>query len=344
MTKHAVDNFTILALYKFVSPKLLDEETIRLKDEIEGFLRSYKTRGSILISTEGINGTVCYQSFQPSGEFYDEEKDEILQFFANLFPGLRTRVSFSASNVFFRLRVRVKSEIVTMGIDDVCPTQQVGEYVPPGPEWDKLLEDPDCLVIDTRNDYEFSVGTFKNAVNPNTKSFTELPQWLEDNVKNAERKPTKIAFFCTGGIRCEKSTSYAIDLFKEEPIPVYHLEGGVLAYLDTVPPEQSSFLGECYVFDQRIAVTHSLKPTESFMACHACRLPLSPDDRKHPDFKQGVQCGYCVQDDVREERRQRYENRHFQMQVHEKKGIPHIYDNKEVCRYTRQVYPAVTSK
>ncbi|GKZ01191.1 hypothetical protein MPSEU_001070500 [Mayamaea pseudoterrestris] len=336
MAHHAVQSFTILALYEFIDPKLNDEGTLGLKNEIEVFLRGHKARGAVLVSTEGINGTICYHSFQANGELYDREKDVILGFFLKLFSGLRTRVSFCDSNVFFRLRVRVKSEIVTMGMENVCPAQKVGEYVPPGPEWDKLLEDPDCLVIDTRNDYEYGIGTFKNAVNPNTLSFNELPQWLEDNVKNATKKPAKIAMFCTGGIRCEKSTSFALDMFKEEQMPIYHLEGGVLAYLDTVPPEQSLFRGECYVFDQRVAVSHGLKPTHEFIACHACRLPLSPQDRTHPDFKQGVQCGNCVQDDVRQGRRQRYENRHLQMKIHEKKGLPHIYDNKEVCLYTRQ--------
>jgi UPF0176 protein len=327
------EQYTILALYKFVSPKWRADEVAKRRDEIESFLRLHIARGAILVSVEGINGTICYPSFHSPGIPYNEKFDLVFQFFTSMFAGLRTRVSTSQSNVFFRLRVRVKQEIVTMGVDGVCPIDKVGEYIPPGPEWNKLLADPDCLVIDTRNDYEYEIGTFKSAVNPNTKSFTELPKWLEDNVKKADKKPSKIAMFCTGGIRCEKSTSYALDLFKEEQIPVFHLEGGVLAYLDIVPPEQSLFEGECYVFDQRIAVTHGLRPSENYVACHACRHPLSASDREHEDFKQDVQCGFCVKDEDRQARRHRYEARHYQMKVHEEKGIPHMYDNKEISKY-----------
>jgi len=389
-TKASSSCFTILTLYKFVSPKLTDEQVTYCKSELETELRRYGARGAILLSNEGINGTICYPTIPKTNknnskcEKAAKESDQVYQYLMRLFPGLRTRFSYHPEPVFFRLRVRIKSEIVTMGVTTnqkdatnsnpstdeeepiACdPTVQVGEYVAPGPDWDALIRDPDCLVIDARNDYEYQVGTFENAINPKTSSFTEFPEWLqqtllvqngsnelsEASVRETEttRKPfTKVAMFCTGGIRCEKATSYAVNLLQKNPhtanIPVYHLEGGILAYLDTVPgPDndgssstdnnnssaKSTFHGECYVFDQRTAVTYGLQPSTRYQPCHACRHPLTPDDRQHPDYVPGVACSYCATDADRQARRQRYEARQHQLEVAEQLGILHIHDAKE---------------
>lgn len=389
--------FTILALYRFVSPKLTDEQVTCCKSELETVLRRYGARGAILLSNEGINGTICYPTIHKTEKKYSEnekdvkENDLVYQYLMQLFPGLRTRFSFHPEPVFFRLRVRIKSEIVTMGVTTnrtdtsnsysspaeeaiACdPTVQVGEYVAPGPDWDALIRDPDCLVIDARNDYEYQVGTFENSINPKTHSFTEFPEWLQQKLlglnaneaqseasvseTEATRKPfTKVAMFCTGGIRCEKATSYAVNLLQKNPhtadIPVYHLEGGILAYLDTVPgPDdgstdnndssaKSTFHGECYVFDQRTAVTYGLKPSTRYQPCHACRHPLTPEDRQHPDYVPGIACSYCATDADRQARRQRYEARQHQLEVAEQLGILHIHDAKEQ-KSTAQV-PAVS--
>lgn len=310
--------FYILAFYKFVSPKFSESAVNDLRAQVETLLREHSARGNVLVATEGINGTICY----PSAEQDDIPLKEKL---IERFPGLRTRLSFSHENVFHRLRVRIKQEIVTIGNSSVDPCVQVGQYVQPGPDWDKLLVDPECLVIDTRNDYEIALGTFENAVNPHTTSFNEITSWLANEIE--QRRPKKIAMLCTGGIRCEKSTSYLLDLVEEKGISVYHLEGGILAYLDQVPAERSKFHGECYVFDKRVAVTHGLKPSAQYTACHACRHPLSGKDRQDTRYVPGISCGYCYNDETR--RRQRYLDRQKQIQRSKETGHDHIYDPKE---------------
>jgi len=392
------DPFTILALYKFVSPPLEDAAVQRHKEEIESYLRTEAfARGTILLSTEGINGTICYpnpirggiserrrrtrhnndgndDSTKSSNNIADN--DSVHRFLSVRFPGLRVRYSYHSCNVFFRLRVRIKCEIVTIGLvgldKDKADPLKNGIYVKPGKDWDDLVNDPDCLVIDTRNDYEVQLGTFRNAVNPGTTSFTEFPAWLESelssrgknaNESNSKKKmPNKIAMFCTGGIRCEKATSYCMNLVGgdgDSAIPVYHLEGGILAYLDneqrrqeeasntenskagkdgrcptattTSTSSSSTFEGECYVFDHRVAVTRGLKASTEYESCGACRHPLSREDRRQPGYRYGVSCPYCERDQYREERRGRYEARHVQMEVAERKGIAHIHDAKEAA-------------
>jgi len=217
----------------------------------------------------------------------------------------------------------------TTGIHNrVCldPTQQVGTYVKPGSEWNALLQDPDCLVIDARNDYEVRVGTFRNAKNPRTKVFSELIPWMEDQIETYQ--PKKVAMFCTGGIRCEKASAACLDLVAQHQIPVYHLEGGILAYLDEVPCEQSLFEGSCYVFDQRVAVTHGLRPTPGMTMCHACRAPLLVEEQDgHVDFVHGQQCTYC-KGTTSAKQRERYEARERQIKLAKTKGILHIHDPK----------------
>jgi UPF0176 protein len=330
--------YTVLALYEFVQVKFTEDQVQSLHNEIEAFLREHACRGTILLACEGINGTICYPAANNSSTADTDTSmqhsdvtgnDPVLSFFRSRFHNLRTRISFSPSPVFFRLKVRIKSEIVTLGDNEVDVTARVGTYVPPGPAWEALLDDPDCLVIDARNDYEVAIGTFEHAVNPQTTSFSQLPGWINQQVQ--EKQPKKIAMFCTGGIRCEKASSYCLQTLSD--IPVYHLEGGILAYLDHYKESDSSnppaFVGECYVFDQRVAVTYGLQASSEYTACGACRLPLSSTDRSSPDYQEGVTCPYCIKDPDRAARRQRYEARHDQLVRAEQKGVPHIHDAKE---------------
>jgi UPF0176 protein len=233
--------------------------------------------------------------------------------------------------------------------DESDPTKRVGTYVNPGPDWDRLIQDEDCLVIDTRNDYEYMVGTFQRAINPHTESFVEFPDFLRGQLEKQgwskeagceKPKFKKIAMFCTGGIRCEKSTSYCLDLLEKNNIEqdqkpeVYHLKGGILAYLDQVEKqEESTFNGECYVFDHRVAVQHGLKPSEQFTICYGCRAPLTPQDRKHPSYKEGVSCHACAE--RRQANRYRFEERHKQMKLNE----AHLNGDKkeqQLCRLEKR--------
>jgi len=316
--------YQILALYKFVAPKLPQKELKSLQQEIEAKCRDAHARGCILVACEGINGTICYP----------QEKENLLEYFLAKFPGLRHRISYDSRPVFTRLKIKIKPEIVTLSCD-IDPTQQVGTYIPPGPGWNTLLQNPDCLVIDTRNDYEVRLGTFQNAVNPRTHNFKEFPEWLAEQAET--NKPKSIAMFCTGGIRCEKATSLALASEVFQDTPIYHLEGGILAYLDQVPEQESQFEGECYVFDQRVAVTHGLLPTTKYTQCHACRNPLLWEDLQRDDYEEGMSCRYCI-NDITDKKRKRFSDRQKQIELSEKLGTPHLYDPKETqTAYSKQL-------
>ena len=298
--------------------------------------------------------------------------DVVLAWFRQTFPGIRVRVSYSTDGpVFFRLRVRCKAEIVTMGVPQLVPlvdindnnnqhhngmdggtittaggdagssssgsedarSVRVGQHVSPR-DWNNLVRDPTTWLIDARNDYEVQVGTFVGSENPGTTTFTEWPDWVRAQWKDKVRLrqsdpaasplPSRIAMFCTGGIRCEKATAYCHDVVGGSNIPIYHLEGGILAYLDEVPPNDSLFLGECYVFDRRVAVTHGLHPSQQYSACHACRHPLTPSDLTHPAFVSGISCPHCLNDPEKQLRRDRYVAREKQMRVASDLGIVHL--------------------
>ena len=326
-------SFTILAFYKFVSPHWTEEDVKNLRQELETFLRKHQVFGNVLLGCEGINGTICYPSSSSfsTDQTTDSEKDHaVYQYFSEKFPGISLRLSSDNRYVFHRLRIRIKKEIVTLGVDSVDPCQTVGIYVPPGPEWHALLQDPDTLVIDTRNDYEVQLGTFENAQNPHTTSFVEFPAWFEAQME--QQRPRRVAMFCTGGIRCVKASSYCLrhSAVAKSNIPVYHLEGGILAYLDQIPASESMWRGECFVFDQRTAVGHGLQPSTQYTLCHACRHPLGPADRASPDFVEGISCPYCVQRSDKEERRGRYVERQKQCQLSEHTAVPHIHDGKQL--------------
>ena len=295
----------VSALYHFV--RLENPES--LKEPLLSFLKDNSIRGTLILAAEGINGTV-------SGS--RTAIDALYQWF-NAHPQLKdvkSKESFHDEQPFYRTKVKLKKEIVTMGVEGIDPNRVVGTYVKPK-DWNALISDPDVVLIDTRNDYEFDVGTFENAVNPNTASFREFPDYVAENLDPAKHK--KVAMFCTGGIRCEKSTAYLKEQGFDE---VYHLEGGILKYLEEVPQEESMWQGECFVFDYRVTVGHALKVGE-YELCHACRKPLAPEDRQHEHFQAGLSCHHCF-DSLTEKQQQRFAERQKQVEIARQRGMAHL--------------------
>ncbi|WP_417587283.1 rhodanese-related sulfurtransferase [Pararhodobacter oceanensis] len=266
-------------------------------------------KGSLLLAHEGINGTIA----GPRTGI-----DAVLAHIKTL-PGcadLEWKEAESAEMPFGRMKVRLKREIVTMGQPDVDPLARTGHYVAPQ-AWNELIAQEDVAVIDTRNDYEVAIGSFDGAIDPETRSFGEFPAWWEANKERFHNK--RIAMFCTGGIRCEKSTNYLLSQGVEE---VFHLKGGILKYLEEVPEEESRWQGGCFVFDQRVAVGHGLQPTGHLM-CHACRRPLEPADTKRAEYEDGVQCHHCA-DEFDDARRERFRERQRQITLAAQRGTPHL--------------------
>ena len=295
----------VCALYKFVS--LPDFELIQkpLLAEME----TSGIKGTLLLANEGINGTVAGSQ---------EAIDNLLIWLASQ-PGLNNIVhkfSFDETMPFYRTKVKLKKEIVTMGIEGIDPLKVVGTYVKPK-DWNALISDPEVLLVDTRNEYEVKIGTFKNAVDPKTDTFREFPAYVKEHLDPAKHK--KVAMFCTGGIRCEKSTAYLKEQGFDE---VYHLEGGVLKYLEEVKQEESLWEGECFVFDNRVAVNHELEKGQ-YDQCNACRMPITEAEKASEAFVQGVSCPHCI-DTISDKQRQRFEERERQMQLADKRGEAHI--------------------
>lgn len=309
--------YVVCALYKFVS--LPDHEQMR--QPLLDFMLQQDVKGTLLLASEGINGTVAGSR---------ESIDALLDYLRRdpRLHDLSWKESYDTIEPFYRTKVKLKNEIVTMGVEGIDPRQVVGTYVKPA-DWNALISDPDVLLIDTRNDYEVEIGTFKNAVNPDTKTFREFPEYVKQNLDPAKHK--KVAMFCTGGIRCEKSTAYLKEQGFDE---VYHLQGGILQYLQDVPPEQSLWQGECFVFDNRVTVNHLLQKG-NFDQCHACRRPISEDDKQSPFYVAGVSCHHChnEHDPVQ---RARYQQREKQMQLAKKRGERHIGSNQLQVRLTRR--------
>jgi UPF0176 protein len=295
----------VCALYKFV--ELTDHESLR--QPLLDFMQAHDIRGTLLLAKEGINGTVA-----GSREAIDQLLER-LQADPRL-TGIESKESYDESNPFYRTKVRLKKEIVTLGVEGIDPQHTVGTYVEPM-DWNELISDPETLLIDTRNDYEIDIGTFKNAVDPKTKTFREFPEYVEQNLDPNTHK--QVAMFCTGGIRCEKSTAYLKELGFEN---VYHLKGGILKYLEEIPEEDSMWEGECFVFDNRVSVDHSLSKGE-YDQCHACRLPITEDDKLSPLYEQGVSCPRCHQQ-YSAERKQRFKERERQIQIARERGEEHI--------------------
>jgi UPF0176 protein len=246
----------------------------------------------------------------------------LMAYFADsaYFSDIQPKYSFAEEPAFYRMKVRLKQEIVTMGQPDIDPENSVGTYVPPQ-DWNALIGAPDTLVIDTRNRYEVAVGTFENAVDPQTASFRDFPAWIENYMADLpeNERPKNIAMFCTGGIRCEKATSYLRARGYEN---VFHLEGGILKYLETVAAEDSAWRGECFVFDQRVSVKHGLAPG-AYDQCHACRMPLTAEEKQLASFEHGVSCLHCI-DTHNEADRARFRERQKQMRLSKERGQAHI--------------------
>lgn len=301
--------YVVAALYKFVSLP----DYVALRDRLYQHLVLNKVKGTLLLAEEGINGTVCGP----------REGIDALKAFLEAdgrFNGMSYKESFADEPAFYRTKVKLKKEIVTMGVPGVNPAHIVGTYVK-GDDWNQLISDPDTIVIDTRNDYEVAIGTFKNAVNPNTTSFREFPQWAAEHLDKTKHK--KVAMFCTGGIRCEKSTAYLKEQGFDE---VYHLDGGILKYLEEVPQSQSLWQGECFVFDQRVAVKHGLDQG-SYDQCYACRMPLSQADLASEKYLQGLSCPHC-HDSLTDEQKASFAERQKQIELAKQRGEQHIRDGK----------------
>lgn len=302
---------TVTALYKFVSLQDLPE----LKTKIYRACVDHNIKGTLLLAHEGINGTIA-------GTHQDIE--DILIFLKSL-PGLgdlEHKESHAEDMPFYRMKVRLKKEIVTIGLPDVDPNDVVGTYVDPQ-DWNDIISDPDTITIDTRNDYEVAIGTFKGAVDPDTKSFRDFPEYVEKNLDPKKNK--KVAMFCTGGIRCEKASSYMKKLGFED---VYHLKGGILKYLETIPKEQSLWEGDCFVFDQRVSVKHGLE-LGKFDQCHACRRPISEQNKQNEYYMEGVSCLHC-HDEMTDEQKARFAERQKQIELARQRGEAHIGAADEV--------------
>lgn len=295
----------VCALYHFV--RIEDPE--QLRDELLELLLAEHIRGTLLVAREGINGTVA------GGR---EAIDNLLAYLNRdeRFTGLEYKESHTDEMPFLRSRVKLKKEIVTMGVPDIDPKQIVGTYVDPA-EWNKLISDPDVTVIDTRNEYEVNIGSFKGAINPHTESFREFPDYVKESLDTGKHK--KVAMFCTGGIRCEKSTAYLKSQGFDE---VYHLKGGILKYLEEVPEEESLWQGECFVFDERVTVNHQLEPGH-YDQCHACRMPINETDKQSNAYVKGVSCPHCI-DRKTDEDRKRFRERQRQIQLAKERGEDHL--------------------
>ena len=304
---------TVVALYRFARfTRFLD-----LQAPLATLCRDLGIKGTLLLAHEGINGTVAGSraSITKLVEFL-EAIPEI--------SGMEIKYSFAPVMPFNRMKVRLKKEIVTMGEADIDPLLTVGTYVAPK-DWNALIADPDTIVIDTRNDYETRVGTFAKAVDPNTKEFNEFPQWLREHKDELVGK--KVAMFCTGGIRCEKATAFAKEIGLED---VYHLKGGILAYLEQVPAEDSRWEGECFVFDERVTVGHGLTLGDTVL-CHACREPVMPEERANEKYIEGLACPHCY-DTRSAQDRERFAERHKQILLAKKRGLKHIGDQTRLLR------------
>ena len=274
--------YKVAAFYDFIS--IIDQEILLIKEELTNLAANQEIKGTILLASEGVNGTVC--GTENAIVLFIETLEKLLKV-----SEINVKYSWTEKQAFRRFKARQKKEIVTIGLKQVNPAKSVGKYIK-ACEWNEFLEDPDTVVIDTRNEYEIKIGNFAGALNPHTNSFREFPAWVQKHLKPLiEENPSlKIGMYCTGGIRCEKATSYLIE---EGFLDVNHLDGGILKYLEDVSSENSLWNGECFVFDQRVSLDHELLPGSHRM-CHACGLPISPEDLKKSTYIKGLQCDACV--------------------------------------------------
>lgn len=300
-----MNTIVIAALYKFVA--LPDFNSLR--EPLLAECDKLGIKGTLLLAHEGINGTVAGSREAIDGLLVFLERDQRL-------AGIDHKESYEAEQPFYRMKVKLKKEIVTMGVEDIDPQQQAGTYVEPR-DWNQLISDPEVTIIDTRNYYEYEIGTFAGALNPETQTFRELPAYVAKNLDPAKHK--KIAMFCTGGIRCEKSTAY---LKQQGFDQVFHLKGGILKYLEEVPKEQSLWRGDCFVFDNRVAVNHNLDRGR-YDLCHGCRHPITASDKNSEKYLEGVACPRCF-DHQTDEQRARFSERQKQIQLAKQRQQQHI--------------------
>ncbi|WP_332719117.1 oxygen-dependent tRNA uridine(34) hydroxylase TrhO [Pelagibacterium mangrovi] len=319
MTEPAI---TIVALYKFVDqPDFAD-----LKAPLAEFCCTHGIRGTLLLAPEGINGTVA-GSAEAIGALVAWLEDGNI--FGGRFRGAEIKYSHAGSQPFHRMKVRLKTEIVTLKAPEANPGKQVGTYVAPE-DWNELIAREDVIVIDTRNDYEVALGTFENAKDPQTTSFTEFKDYVTSELDPARHKT--VAMFCTGGIRCEKASSYMLAQGFEE---VFHLKGGILNYLEKMPQEQSRWQGECFVFDERVSVGHGLRIGDAQL-CRACRQPLTPADRERAEFIEGVQCHHCAGEENAAKRAAAAE-RQRQMELAAERGEAHLGEDAKAIAEKRRL-------
>tara|TARA_X000000368_G_scaffold395996_1_gene363929 strand:- start:1806 stop:2738 length:933 start_codon:yes stop_codon:yes gene_type:complete len=307
--------YKVAALYKF--SKILDPLDLHNKIRIK--LKDLSVYGTILVANEGLNGTISASN--------NEKLISALNFIKSIkgFDDLDIKYSTSEKNPFVRLKVKLKKEIVTMGDESIDPTILVGEYVDPK-DWNDLIDDKNTIILDTRNNYEYSIGTFKNSINPETKKFKEFPKWIDKKEFTTDEKNNKnIAMFCTGGIRCEKASS----LMKKAGFKnVYHLKGGILKYFESISVDNSKWEGECFVFDDRVSVKHDLSKG-TYDMCHGCRMPITQDDKKSKKYIRGVSCSSCF-DKTTKEQKSRYMSRQKQVDLANKRNQKHIGPKEEV--------------
>jgi len=300
-----MSQIVVCALYKFVT---LDDYAL-IQPPLLALMLKYDVKGTLLLAQEGINGTIAGSRSGINAILTYLQSDPRL-------AALSYKESYTDQPPFLRSRVKLKREIVTMGVEGIDPKQVVGTYVKPT-DWNDLISDPNILLVDTRNDYEVQVGTFKNALNPKTDSFREFPGYVKQELD--PEKHNKVAMFCTGGIRCEKSTAFLKEQGFDE---VYHLEGGILKYLQEVPAEESLWEGECFVFDERVTVNHQLQRGE-YDQCNACRMPITEQNKLSEQYQHGVSCPHCFEK-TSDKQKARFAEREKQMQLAQQRGEVHI--------------------
>jgi len=300
-----VTDIFVTTFYQFT--KL--EDISKLQESIDACCRKNDVKGIVLLASEGINSTIAGPRKGVLAVLEFLRKDP-------RFDGLTWKESIAKEQPFRKLRVRLKKEIVTMGVPGIDPDRLVGTYIKPE-DWNDLISDPDVIVVDTRNDYEVEIGTFKDAINPDITSFGEFPKWIKDNI-DIHTQP-RVAMFCTGGIRCEKSTA----LLKEAGVKeVFHLEGGILKYLERIPEDQSLWDGECFVFDERVSVGHGLEIGE-YELCRGCRYPICEEDKSSSLFREGISCPRC-HDQTTDQQKARFAERQKQIELARQRGDRHI--------------------
>ena len=303
-----LDKYIISTFYKF----LVLENYKELKIKFDKSLSKTNIKGTILLANEGVNGTIA-------GSESDLKKFFLYMDKFSQFKDITPKFSSSNKNPFLRMKVRLKKEIVTIGIPEVSPSNLVGKYLNVE-EWNEFLNESDSMIIDTRNDYEVSIGTFKNSINPKIKSFRNFPNWVQKNLIDKKvSKKSKIGMFCTGGIRCEKSTSYLKQLGFEN---VFHLDGGILKYLENVKSDENEWKGECFVFDYRVSLNDSLEKGEYDM-CYACRMPLNKENKKNKHYLKGQSCEYCY-DQTTIKQKKRFNEREKQIKLSKVRNLKHL--------------------